>query len=176
MADRSATTAMTSIRTRPWLRWILQAAVLITLILALHHYQTRGTVSGLAPEIRGRLLDGTVVSSYDFLGRPLMLQFWASWCPVCTMEQGSIHSIAQDHAVLSIALEDSSADEMRRWMADKGVSYPVILDASGEISDQFGVQGVPTSMIIDDGGRIRFVEVGYTTEIGLRLRLWWVGE
>ena len=145
------------------------------IVFVLHQYQTRGAVSGQAPEIRGRLLDGTVVSSHDFLGSPLLLQFWASWCPVCTLEQDSIHSIAQDHAVLSIALEDSSADELRRWMADKGVSYRVILDPSGHISDRFGVTGLPSSMIIDAGGKIRFVEVGYTTEVGLRLRLWWVG-
>jgi len=60
-------------------------------------------------------------------------------------------------------------------MANKGVSYRVILDPSGHISGRFGVQGLPTSMIIDASGEISFVEVGYTTEIGLRLRLWWVG-
>lgn len=132
-------------------------------------------VSGKAPEIRGKLLDGTPVSLGEFRGQPALLQFWASWCPVCSLEQGSIHSIAQDYAVLSIALDDSSADEIRHWMASKGVSYRVILDPSGHISGRFGVQGVPTSMIIDASGEIRFVEVGYTTEIGLRIRLWWVG-
>ena len=149
--------------------------MLITVVFALHIYQTRGAVSGKAPEIRGQLLDGTPVSLAEFRGQPVLLQFWASWCPACIMEQGSIHAIAQDHAVLSIALEDSSADEIRRWMVNKGVSYRVLRDPSGHISGRFGVQGVPTSMIIDASGEIRFVEVGYTTEIGLRLRLWWVG-
>ena len=60
-------------------------------------------------------------------------------------------------------------------MAEEGVSYRVILDPSGRLAGRFGVKAVPTSMIIDANGEIRFVEVGYTTEIGLRLRLWWVG-
>jgi alkyl hydroperoxide reductase subunit AhpC len=90
------------------------------------------------------------------------------------MEQASIDAIARDYAVLSVALDEAAADEIRDWMAEKGVSYAVIRDPSGQISGQFGVQGVPTSMILDADGNIRFVEVGYTTELGLRLRLWWV--
>jgi alkyl hydroperoxide reductase subunit AhpC len=48
-------------------------------------------------------------------------------------------------------------------------------DEDGWISEKWGVHAVPASFIIDRTGRIRFVEVGYTTEIGLRLRLWWAG-
>jgi len=176
MVEKDSAAQATSGQKKHRIRWILEGAVLITVVFALHLYQTRGAVSGKAPEIRGQLLDGTPVSLGEFRGQPVLLQFWAIWCPVCSLEQGSIHSIARDHAVLSIALEDGSADETRRWMANKGVSYRVILDPSGQISGRFGVNGVPTSMIIDASGEIRFVEVGYTSEIGLRLRLWWVGR
>jgi peroxiredoxin len=175
MTEKDSASQATSGQKKYWMRWIVEGAVLIVVFLALHLYQARGTVSGQAPEIRGQLLGGTPVSLGEFRGQPVLLQFWASWCPVCSMEQSSIQSIAQDHAVLSIALDDGSADEIRRWMASKGVSYRVILDPSGHISSRFGVKGVPTSMIIDASGEIRFVEVGYTTETGLRLRLWWVG-
>jgi peroxiredoxin len=175
MAEKDPASQPVSTQKRCWVRWTLEGAVLIAVFVALHFYHIRSTVSGQAPEIRGQLLDGTPVSLGEFRGQPVLLQFWASWCPVCSLEQGGIHSIARDHAVLSIALDDSSADEIRRWMANKGVSYRVILDPSGHISGRFGVQGVPTSMIIDASGEISFVEVGYTTEIGLRLRLWWVG-
>lgn len=175
MAERNSDPPAGSGQKSQWISWILKGAALIAIFLALHHYQTRDTVSGQAPEVRGRLVDGAPVSLSEFRGRPVLLQFWASWCPVCSMEQGTIHSIAQDHAVLSIALDESSVDEIRRWMANKGVSYRVILDPSGDISGRFGVKALPTSIIIDASGKIRFVEVGYTTEIGLRLRLWWVG-
>ena len=157
-----------------WVRWVLQGAVLVGLILALQYCRTRDTVSGQAPEISGRLLDGTPVSLAEFKGQPLLLQFWSTWCPVCSLEQGSIDSVAQDYAVLSVAMDDSSADEIQRWMAKEEVSYRVIHDPSGNISYRYGVRAVPTSMIIDASGEIRFVEVGYTTELGLRLRLWWV--
>ena len=142
--------------------------------MGVHFYQTRNTLRGAAPEIQGQLLDGRPISLTEFRGQAVLLQFWATWCPVCSMEQGSIHAIAQDYAVLSVALDSASAADIRQWMKGKGVSYPVIRDPSGDISSRFGVSGVPTSIIIDANGEIRFVEVGYTTELGLRLRLWWV--
>ena len=175
MAEKAPPSQQASTQKWRWIRWVLEGAVLLAVFLVLHQCQIRSMVSGKAPEIRGKLLDGTPVSLGEFRGQPVLLQFWASWCPVCSLEQGSIHSIARDYAVLSIALDNSSTDEIRHWMASRGVSYRVILDPSGHISGRFGVQGVPTSMIIDAGGEIRFVEVGYTTEIGLRIRLWWVG-
>lgn len=164
------------IRRRRWWRWLLEAALLGVVLLAIHLYQTRNMVKGEAPGFSARLLDGSPVSLQDFRGQPLLLQFWATWCPVCNLEQGSIDAIARDHAVLSVALDEDTPAEIRKWMSGEGVRYAVIPDPSGQIAAAFGVQGVPTSVIIDAGGAIRFVEAGYTTGPGLRLRLWWAGR
>lgn len=67
---------------------------------------------------------------------------------------------------MGIPLMKHLVERQKRWLRWR--------DPSGQISGQFGVQGVPTSMILDASGIIRFIEVGYTTEVGLRLRLWWV--
>ena len=159
-----------------WKRRLLELALLAGVILGLHAYQTRGLVSGSAPVFSGGLLDGEAVSLSDYYGRPVLLHFWATWCPVCRLEQGSIDRIAREHPVLTVALDELSENDMRDWMTAQGVSYPVVLDPSGVIAAQFGVSGVPTSMVLDAEGRIRFVAVGYTTEAGLRLRLWWAGK
>jgi peroxiredoxin len=155
------------------LRWLVTGVLLAGLFVALHGYQTRGVARGPAPEFQGRLLGGQPVSLRDFRGRPVLLHFWASWCPVCALQQASIDRIARDHAVLTVALDDAGAQEIREWMRSRGVAYPVLHDAQGRIAGRFGVRGVPTSVVIDARGEIRFVEVGYTTEAGLRLRMWW---
>ncbi|HEY5734351.1 MAG TPA: redoxin domain-containing protein, partial [Gammaproteobacteria bacterium] len=64
----------------------------------------RDTVFGKAPEISSVDLDGSEVSLRDYRGKPLLLYFWASWCPVCRFEHGAITSIAEDYQVLGIAL------------------------------------------------------------------------
>ena len=149
--------------------------MLVAIVLLLHAWQTRHVVSGAAPDFQGTLVGGAPVSLQEFRGRPLLLQFWATWCPICRMEQRSIDNIASRHRVLSVSIDEISADEIKQWMDRQGVSYPVIADPSGDIARLFGVKGVPTSVFIDADGMIRSVSVGYTSETGMRVRLWWAG-
>lgn len=161
---------------RRYLRWLVEAALIVAVLAILQAYQAQGVAKGLAPAFETRLLDGEPVSLQAYRGQPLLLHFWASWCPICRYEQGTIDSLARDHAVLTVAMEDMPVSEMQAWLAEQGVAYPVALDATGELANLYGVRGVPTSVVIDPSGEIRFVEVGYTTEIGLRARLWWAGR
>jgi alkyl hydroperoxide reductase subunit AhpC len=61
---------------------------------------------------------------------------------------------------------------VQKYMREQGVSFPVVNDAEGKISARWGVHAVPASFIIDTEGKIRYVEIGYTTGLGLRFRLW----
>lgn len=160
---------------RRW-RWLLEVALVAGVLFALHSYQTRNLAGGAAPAFEARLLDGTRVSLDDYRGKPLLLQFWATWCPVCRLEQDSIDALARDHPVLTVSLDEMNAADLQAWMVGQGVSYPVAIDESGELARLYGITGVPASFVIDGNGEIRFTEVGYTSETGLRLRLWWAGR
>jgi thiol-disulfide isomerase/thioredoxin len=158
-----------------YMRWLVEALILVALLMVVRGFQSRSVVRGPAPDFQARLLDGTIVNVSDYRGEPLLLQFWATWCPICRFEQDSIDALARKNAVLTVAMDDLTDMEMGVWLEEQGVSYPVVLDADARLSGIYGIQGVPTSIIIDPAGDIRFVEVGYVTETGLRLRLWWVG-
>jgi len=158
-----------------WRRIALQVLLVLGLLAVLHWYQTRGMAAGPVPDFDGVLLDGTPVSMEDYRGAPVLLQFWATWCPVCGLEQAAVDAIARDHAVLGIAMDAASEADIRAYMKKKDVSYPVLHDPRGRLAALFGIRSVPTSVIVDGKGEIRFVEVGYTTGPGLRLRLWWAG-
>lgn len=156
-----------------WRRWLLELLLAATVLVLIHAWQTRDAPTGVAPDIQGILLDGQPVSLAALQGQPVLVHFWATWCPVCGLEQGVIDSIADDYAVITVAMDEASADEIRSYMRDKEVDYPVLHDPDYSISRQYVIRGVPTSYILDADGNIRFVETGYTTGIGLRLRLWW---
>jgi thiol-disulfide isomerase/thioredoxin len=129
-------------------------------------------VSGTVPEFQGNLLNG---ESYALLAdkrRPLLIHFWASWCPVCELEQGSIQSISDDHAVITIAMQSGEAEEVIAYMQQEKLQFPVINDPDGIVAQRFGVRAVPSSFVIDENNNIKFRETGFTTETGLRLRLW----
>jgi peroxiredoxin len=72
-------------------------------------------------------------------------------------------------------MQSGTAIEVTRFMREQGLSFPALNDHDGSISHAWGVNAVPASFIISPDGKIRFVEVGYTTGIGLRFRLWLAG-
>ena len=155
--------------------YALQLAVALVIIAGVRIWQQRDLVSGPAPARTGILLDGRTVAATVQAGQPMLVHFWASWCPVCKLEQGSIESLARSYPTLTVAMQSGSDAEVAGHLRKEALTFPVLNDPEGAISSQWGVRAVPTSFIVDAQGRIRFVEVGYSTGIGLRLRLWWAG-
>lgn len=168
--------ATPSPRPRRWTRWAIELLLVLVVVLAVHLYQTRSTASGAAPPLAGVGLHGEPLDLAALRGQTVLVQFWATWCPVCRVQEGSIQAIAQDWPVLSIALEDTPPERLRAYLRDEGLSFPVIRDVDGALAARYGVRGTPTSFIVDAAGNIRFTEVGYTTGWGLRLRLWWAAN
>ena len=162
-------------KNRKWRRWLFEFAGVVLVVVLIHAYNTRGAPVGVAPDISGELLDGNSVSLESMRGEPVLVHFWATWCPICGVEQSSIDAIADDYPVLSVAMDEATPAQILAYMKDKGVDYPVIHDPDSQIARRYAIRGVPSSFVIDADGNIRFVEVGYTTGIGLRLRLWWAG-
>ncbi len=158
---------------RRWLRRTAEIGFLVALVLGARAYVSRGAATGPAPALEGVALNGSRVSLSSLLGRPVLVHFWATWCPVCRLEEANIQAVSRHHAVITVATRSGDATELGEYMEERGLDFPVVLDESGFLATRYGVRGVPVSFIVDAGGQIRFVEVGYTTELGLRARLWW---
>ena len=132
--------------------------------------------SGMAPPLAGVKLDGNAYILPAKPAQPVLVHFWATWCAICRVDQDSIASIAQDHPnTITVAMQSGSDAEVTRHLAAQGFHFPVLSDPDGRFSAAWGVHAVPASFIISPDGKIRFVEVGYTTGPGLRLRLWMAG-
>ena len=146
--------------------------MIVLVLVAVRGWMQRGMISGSAPEFQGNLLNDETYALLADRRRPLLIHFWATWCPVCKLEQESIQSISKDHAVITIAMQSGEAGEVIAYMHQEQLQFPVMNDPNGVLSRQFGVRAVPSSFIIDEDNAIMFRETGFTTEIGLRLRLW----
>jgi thiol-disulfide isomerase/thioredoxin len=162
-------------KARRWGKWLLELLVFAALFFGLRAYMSYGAASGLAPPLAGALLDGQDIRLEDYRGQPVLVHFWATWCPVCKLMQDSVASLAEDHPVLSVAMQSGEAAEISAYLRERGVSLPVLPDPAGILSSRYGVRGVPASFVIDGEGQVRFVEIGYTSELGLRFRLYWAG-
>jgi len=156
-------------------RILKYAAYLLIFIIASQLGQVwlqRDTVIGKAPAIVAMDIEGRPVSLANYQGKPVLLYFWASWCPICRFEHSTITSLAEDYQVLGIALQSGEAFEVVAHMQEEGADYRVINDPDGVLSARYGIRGVPTSFIIDSSGDIRATLSGFTTGLSLRYRLW----
>jgi thiol-disulfide isomerase/thioredoxin len=159
--------------TAKWRGYALQALLFIVVIAGIRMWQQRDMLSGAAPALRGTTLAGQAYALPAHPEHPVLVQFWATWCPICKAEQGSIDAIAHDDLnVITVAMNSGKPEQVARHMQEQGLTFPVVNDPDGSISNAWGVHAVPASFIVAPNGQIRFVEVGYTTGIGLRLRLW----
>jgi len=153
----------------PWLR---DGGFALLFLLAVRAYQQRDAASGVAPPITGADLRGQPLELADYRGQPVLVYFWATWCGVCKATQSNVDALAREQPVLSVASQSGSAAEVATYVQAHGIVPKVVVDSRGDFAKRFGVRAFPTTFVLDGAGEIRHVEVGYTTELGLRLRMW----
>ena len=162
-------------RLASWRGYAINVLLFVVVVVGIRAWQQRDMVSGTAPPLQGITLAGMPYKLSAHPGKPVLVHFWATWCPICRTEQGAIDAIARDHAVITVAMQSGKQEDVIRFMREQGLSFPTMNDPDGSISHAWGVNAVPASFIISPDGKIRFIEIGYTTGIGIRLRLWLAG-
>lgn len=147
--------------------YLLFAAV----VFAAQFLRSGDLVTGRPPAINQTTLGG--IHADTMIGKgPAILYFWGDWCGVCSMMQSAISAVSADYPLLTVALRSGSDSALNRYLQQKRLAWPVINDTHGNIAQTFGVKAVPALFFIDAKGDIVFTSVGYTSEWGLRIRLW----
>jgi len=106
------------------------------------------------------------VSSQDLLGKPFLLNVWASWCPTCRYEHPVITQLAETGIVRVIGLNyRDEADDAQQWLRRFGNPYEFSLaDKSGRVGIDFGVYAAPESFLVDADGNVVFKQIGAMTD------------
>ena len=160
---------------KKYYRWLAEITLILIIITAARLWMQRDIVSGIAPNVSATTLTGQHFDLYQDKNRPILVHFWASWCPVCKLEQSNIQNISHDYPVITIAMQSGNDEEVKQFMKEEGLTFKVINDELGIISQRYNIRGVPVSFVVDKDNKIDFIEVGYTTELGLKIRMWWAG-
>jgi len=159
---------------RPKRKTIIQIILVILAIFVIRLWQQQDLIEGNVPSFTSTSLTGESLSSKPWPNEPLLIHFWATWCPICEMENDNIQNVAKDYRTLNIAIQSGSDKDITEYANKNNLKLEnIINDRSGTLATFFGVTGTPTSFIISPSGKISSKEVGYMTELGLRFRLWW---
>lgn len=110
-------------------------------------------------------LSGKVVRMDDLRGKVVLLNLWATWCPPCIEEMPTLEALSKkmtgrDFVLLAIS-EDEHSEDVAPWIEQRGLTFPVLLDARGQVGADLGITGYPETFIVDRTGRIVHHHIGY---------------
>lgn len=120
-----------------------------------------------APDFKLATPDGTTVRLSDYRGKWVVVNFWASWCGPCRQETPDLQRLAERHPQALVVIgvnQQESAEVAAKFTGQFDVTYPIALDADGEVSVAYRVAGLPRTLLVDPGGVIRSTTNGRITE------------
>jgi len=134
------------------------------------------TVGKAAPDFELQNLDGQSISLSDFKGKPVLINFWATWCRPCVFEMPYLQEIHDEWSgkglvVLAINRGESSS-KVEQFLQSNNLSLPVLLDTRAVVSQKYNIRWFPTTFFIDKDGIIQEKIIGRFTSkapIGNRL-------
>ncbi|MFN2169157.1 MAG: protein disulfide oxidoreductase [Anaerolineae bacterium] len=171
MAQSESNRGKPATRGRQLRGWVVNIVLILVIFSGIQWWKARPLASGEAPSLAGETLNGNALDLARYRGEPVLVHFWASWCPVCKAMDGTIDSIAKDHPVVTVAMQSGDALQVRRFMNEAALHFDVVPDPYGQIASLWGVPGVPATFVLDPAGRIAYSTVGFSTELGLRARI-----
>ena len=134
-------------------------------------------VGALAPDFTAQTHDGATITLSDFMANgptPVVLNFWATWCPPCRVEMPHFEAAAQlygdDVALLGVNQAESAAT-IAAYARDHGLTYPLLVDEEMTINHLYGILNLPTTVFIDANGIVREVLVGTMSRAVLEERI-----
>lgn len=150
---------------------IISTLLLLFILSLVVNYIRKPEVNGDIYNLKLTDIDNKFLDMDKYKNRPLVVHFWATWCPICKLEVSNIDSLSKKYNVLSIAVNSGSDKKIRDFMREHNLKYRVVNDNSGSLAEEFGIEAYPTTLIYDRNGKLKFSEVGYSTILGLQARI-----
>ena len=134
-------------------------------------------VGRTAPDFTTETLDGRRIRLSQYRGKPVLLNFWATWCAPCQDEMPLIQRASdiykgQGLVVLAVNYQQTSTSSMQAFLRKVDARFPAVFDPAAQIAGAYGVNvGLPVSVFIDRSGTVSFIQLGQMSNAILQQRL-----
>lgn len=133
--------------------------------------ETMAAVASQAPDFTMQDAAGNSVQLSSFQGKPVVLNFWTSWCSYCKTEMPYFESAYKQYGdqvqfvmLNPVKSERSSEDDGRNFIRNAGYTFPVFYETEGKVINQYGLRGFPATIFIDADGKITAKTIGAITQ------------
>lgn len=137
----------------------------VALTLGAGAAQSAVTASSAAPDFTLRSTGGLNQRLQEQRGRVVMINFWATWCGPCRQEMPQLNKLNDKYRSAGFVLLGVNVDEDASQAADLarklGITFPVLLDTDKKVSRLYDISTMPSTLLIDRDGRVRYVHHGY---------------
>ena len=149
---------MRSLKLASWLRAAAFATTLAATSLV-------GASASIAPSFSLPSRSGDTVSLDKLKGQVVMINFWASWCGPCRQEMPLLEQLHKKYkpmgfTMIGVNVEPDSAGAME-WLKATPVTFPILFDTESKVSKLYAVSGMPSTVIVDRKGQVRWMHRGY---------------
>lgn len=149
------------------LRLPFRAALVATAVCAAISAPAAIAPATAAPDFALHALDGPNLRLKEQRGRVVMVNFWATWCGPCRQEMPQLNRLYEKYKASGFVLLGVNVDDDQRKAAEVagklGVTFPVLLDTDKQVSKLYDLSTMPSTVIIDRDGKVRYVHRGYLT-------------
>lgn len=120
----------------------------------------------LAPDFALKTPEGETIRLSDLRGQPVLVNLWATWCPPCRAEMQTLETVYNDYkdqgfTVLAVNMTyQDNPDLILPFVDERGLTYPILLDETGEVARAYQMKSLPSSFFIDRDGIIHEVVIG----------------
>ncbi len=138
-------------------------SVLCTLLLTVN--VQAGSLTGQAHDFTLKSREGDNIRLNELAGQVVLINFWASWCGPCRKEMPKLEELHKKYKDLGVTILGINIDEnpefSKRVLKDITVTFPILYDSESKVSEQYSIEAMPSTFLVDRSGNFRFRHDGY---------------
>ncbi|ULG71046.1 thiol-disulfide oxidoreductase ResA [Macrococcus brunensis] len=158
-------------RTKKWTQYIVMTLIALAIAFIVYSTVTQSKSKAVgvgddAPEFELQKMDGSTVKMSDYKGKGVILNFWGTWCEPCKREMPALSENYEEYKgkdveVLAIHLR-KTPQQVEQFFSGlkKEVHLPVAYDNDNEVADAYGIDPLPTTVVIDKNGKVKAIHKG----------------